>query len=360
MRRRNRHDLERVVSEVSELAAGQGFNAAKARRQEHLMALGYRMRSPAPGEDSAVAGLRLALAAALRLMRRRGDRVGSPRRYFPAYLIAEAAFGFGRHASESLMDRRNDVASTIGAAGTTFARYEPEVLREVATILVDFADAAAALDEGLGSVLTSESHAAAGWSIVSQERLVHLDGNGAIVSYSRRADIRSEVAALQIVNFWLEYYSDRRPGVVEAVRAINAAILRQEDRGGAHVTELLLDPALGLGERRTIGVDFAFQTEVRCLPRIRCFAISDVAHTKIAIQFSSGCRPDVVWYWNEVGMMGDEFGPSPDRIVEVRPSGYVEYVFRDVRAGNTYGLAWEWPVADPAEGRSAPMGDGPN
>jgi hypothetical protein len=168
------------------------------------------------------------------------------------------------------------------------------------------------------------------------------------------------VAELRIVNFWVEYYSDTRQGVVQAVRAINAAIAGQADRGGAHVTELLLDPALAVGERRTIGVDFTFRTEARCVPRIRCSAISDVTQAKIAIQFDRGYRPDVVWYWNEVGMVGDEFGPSPERIIQVLPSGYVEFVFRHVRAGNTYGLAWEWPAGEAAKGRSAPMGDSPN
>jgi hypothetical protein len=334
-------DVEHCVAELSELAAGQGFTAAKARRQEALLGLGYRARSPTAGEDPAVAGLRSALLAAIALLRRRADKVGSPRRYYPAFLIAETALALGRHTSQSLMDRRNDAALTVDAAGTTFAKYERQVLRELAVILVSHRDDPAALDEGLAGGPVDRT-AAEDWSILSQERLVYLDPHGAFSSYSRHVEIQSRLDGLRVIALWMEYYADPRQGVVEAIRASNASILRQADRGGGHVTELSLEPPLRRGESRNIGIDFAFHTDVRCVPRIRCSAFSDMARTTIAVQFDPAYRPDVVWCWNQVGI-GREFAPAGGELVRVRPSGYVEFTFYGVRVGTTYGLSWEWP-----------------
>jgi hypothetical protein len=335
-------DVENVVAELSELATGQGFTAAKARRGEALLGLGYRARSPAAGEDAAVSGLRFALLGAIALMRRRSDKVGSPRRYYPAFLIAETALALGRHTSHSLMDRRNDAALTVQAAGTTFAKYERQVLRELGAILLFYQDDPLALDQGLEPPGPVDGAATEDWSIRSQERLVYIDRCGAFTSYARHVEIQSKVDGLRAIALWTEYYADQRQGVVEAIRASNASILRQADRGGAHLTELALEPALGRGERREIGFDVVFHTNVRCIPRIRCSAISDMTRTKIAVQFDPEYMPLVVWYWNQVGM-GREFAPSAGRVVQVRPSGYVEFTFHGVRIGSTYGLSWEWP-----------------
>jgi hypothetical protein len=335
-------EVDRVAAEIAELATGQGFTAAKARRQDALLGLGYRKRRPDPGEDATIDGIRLALRAGIDLLRRRAFKVGSPRRYFPGALVAEAALGIGGFRADSLMDRRNSAALTIDASGTTFAKYERVVFRELAGALVAHRLDPTTLSSELTMADSTVGYRPPDWTIVTQERMVYLDRRGAITDYWRRATIKAEIDGLRRVRFWVEYYSDMSPGVVRAVRALNASIARQEDRGGAHVTELLLDPPLDRGETRRLGLDFALHTEVRCVPRIRSTAVSEVAEAKMALQFDVAYRPGAVWYWNNVGI-GDEFDPDPARVLAVSRNGYVEYTFGDVRAGASYGLAWEWP-----------------
>jgi hypothetical protein len=335
-------EVERVAGEIADLAAGQGYTAAKARRQEALLGLGYRKREPRPGADPAVDGVQLALTAAIDSLRRRSFKVGSPRRYFPGALVAEAALGIGGFRAESLMDRRNQAALTIEASGATFAKYERLVFRELAGTLVGHRVDPTALSPELTLAEAVGGYRRPDWTIIRQERMIYLDRRGTITDYWRRADIKSELDGLRRVRFWVEYYSDLSPGVIRAVRALNAGIARQEDRGGAHMTELLLDPPLTRGETRTLGLDFALRTDVRCVPRIRSAAMNDVVEAKMALQFDVAYRPPVVWHWNNVGI-GDEFDPVPDRILAVSRNGYVEFTFAAIRAGASYGIAWEWP-----------------
>lgn len=338
----NSDEVEQVAGEIGDLAAGQGFTAAKARRQEVLFSLGYRKCRPNSGEDAAVEGLRLALVAAIELLRRRAFKVGSPGRYFPGALVAEAALGLGGFRGESLLDRRNEAELAVEAPGPTFAKYERLVFREIAGALVTHRLDPSALHPGLTVARAAGAYRAPHWTIVRQERMIYFDRRGAITDYWRRASIKSEIDGLRRVRFWVEYYSDMSPGVVRAVRALHAAIARQEDRGGAHVTELLLDPPLTRGEVRTLGLDFALRTDVRSMPRIRSTAVNDVAEAKMALQFDVAYRPAVVWHWNNVGTEA-ESDLDPTRTVPVSTNGYVEAAFTGIRAGESYGIGWEWP-----------------
>lgn len=132
--------VERVANALARLADGKGFSAVRARADGPLRQLGYRKALRAPGEDAVVDGLRIALDSVIDLLRTHDYRVSSRRADYPGALIAESALGLGPFGApaRSHLQRRDEAAAEVGAAGSTFASYEPAVFREMAVLLVDF------------------------------------------------------------------------------------------------------------------------------------------------------------------------------------------------------------------------------
>lgn len=333
--------VDTLVEELRTLAAGQGFTSIKALRQENLVALGYRVAAPDSGQDSMVEGLRVALRAVIEVLRQNGTKLGSPKRYFPAHLVAEAALGIGRFTNDSQMDRRNDAAVTIEAAGTTFAKYEEQALREVAVLLVSHQDDPRALNSRLdGTISEVLERGEAAATKVRVDRTIFFDDAGRIVNFERLEVVRSNIEKLRSVAFWTEYYSDSSAGIIGATRVLNAALGRQQDSAGGHFTEIILEPPLNRGEERMFVVNLDISSKVQCVPRIRCIATNATLAARMTLQFDPRFTPQEVWWWTQIG---GEFQGSPERTLSVSPVGYVSFLFTGIPEGRNYGLAWEWP-----------------
>jgi hypothetical protein len=343
--------VERVALALARLADGKGFSIIKARAEGPLRQLGYRKALRAPGEDAVVEGLRIALDAVIEILRTRDFRVSSRRADYPGALIAEAALGLGRFGTpaRSHLQRRDEAAAEIGAAGSTFASYEPEVLRELAVLLVDFSSQPEALNALLAPTIqeryqetTAAKHR--DWAVVWQEHHCTFDSRGVMLEMDRIIEIGSAVDALQSALLWVEYFNHTTPGVISTSRVRHATISREEDIGGAHVTEVLFDPPIPRDSTREFAMRLTLNTDRLCRPRLRTLnAVNSIRPPRITLQFDLDYCPSLMWWFTHLDERGQEFAPVKGQEIEVEPTGYVEHTFKPVNAGYVYGLAWQWP-----------------
>jgi len=256
-----------------------------------------------------------------------------------------AAYGVEVPQRSTVDQRRRDYSTRLLEEGKeartneTLQSWESDVIPELADVLISQAEAAASklpmpLQRPVKSLLVDSTYLFAESGAIREGYVVR-----------EIEAVREGIDSYQVSH---NYFSDRRPGVVQIVPYTDCRIARiTHTPVGELRVDLALPAPLRAGERHRLSYKILVLTDQRCLSLLKHQPRSYGEEVILRAQFDQGYLPKQLWTFQEVTDREIPWEPPINQhLLTLSRFGYLEAHFKEMRLGLSYGVAWRWPEPD--------------